>query len=581
MITVPQVLWTVLVAAVPFLLSGSVSGQAVDKPATPGGAAPQEAGAGPNQSNPYRFEVWHADYPVPLVLPNRNSTRVYERSRRQALEHVAANLSGNCSRSAWQMAMDFFRRAPEDAAEILIQMMDRSFGQPAFADVVKNSIEAMGQMELELFDDALRRALEHPNLVVRQAVYGALVGSGKDDTVRLTYPALLSSMDGKGRQNWLRAARLRLGDEAVEMFRKLMVPTVPLPVRDMVVQETMKLDPEDGALIFEEMWPSAEGHFKTLIAGVMHAAGRTSGTLWLGEALNGDDVQSVVHAMRQLQAGGPGPLMDQVLALSNHPRPEVRLELARLLAKIPGDASSNVLEVLASPDEVLQVRKAAIRELTRRGRTDVTDFLLEDLETATGTRMQLQLDLLAASGDARAVEVFKRRFLASPAEEGRSFLQALAFCGAPGAAEALIDLFLEEERAVSAPRSSGGQLTTVNYIPILLPNLRGSEAALVAGFDRIPPNDYARRALYMQVLAGVASDRTDPAIVEPILQSLRDILFDADELPQLRVQALNALTRRWLTLQDAMRLKRAQEPIGDRETPSMRALFKDFLFEYF
>ena len=573
--TVPQVLWIVLAGAVPFLAPDPLLAQAADKPATPGGAA------SPDPANPYRFEVWHADYPVPLSLPNRSRPRVYERSRRQALEQVAVNLSGNCSRLAWQMAMDFFRRAPEDAAEVLIQSMDRSFGQPAFADVVKNTVEAMGQMELELFDDALRRALEHPSPVVRQAVYGALLGSGSDDTVRLTYGALMSSMDGKGRQSWLRAARARLGDEAVEMFRKLMVPTVPLPVRDMVVQETLELDPQDGAVIFEELWPTAEGPFKTLIAGVMHAAGRTSGTLWLRDALEGEDLQSVLHAIRQLALAGPGPLMDQVLALSNHPRPEVRLELARLLTKVPGEAATGVLEVLASPEEPLQIKKVALRELTSRGRTAVTDFLLEDLATATGTRLQLQLDLLAASGDARAVEVFKRRFLASPESEGRSFLQALAFCGAPGAAGALIDLFLDEERAVATPRSSGGQLTTVNYIPVLLPNLRGSEAVLVDGFKRIPADDYGRRALYMQVLAGVASDRTDAEIVEPIIETLRGILFDANELPQLRVQALNALTRRFLTLDDAMRLKRAQEPIGDRETPSMRALLKDFLFEYF
>jgi len=134
---------------------------------------------------------------------------------------------------------------------------------------------------------------------------------------------------------------------------------------------------------------------------------------------------------------------------------------------------------------------------------------------------------------------------------------------------------------VAGERPSGGQLTTVNYIPILLPNLRGSEAQLVASWARISGDDHVRRSLYLQVLIGIAADREDPAVVEPIVELVRNVLLDPDELPQLRVQALNSLTRKFLDLDDAMRLKRMQEPIGDRETPAMRALLKDFLFEYF
>jgi len=72
--------------------------------------AQQPAGA----ANPYGFEVWYADYPVELPLSPQVPMSVYERSRRQALEQVAANLQGNVSRAAWQMAMDFFDRAPAD-----------------------------------------------------------------------------------------------------------------------------------------------------------------------------------------------------------------------------------------------------------------------------------------------------------------------------------------------------------------------------------------------------------------------------------------------------------------------------------
>lgn len=104
---------------------------------------------------------------------------------------------------------------------------------------------------------------------------------------------------------------------------------------------------------------------------------------------------------------------------------------------------------------------------------------------------------------------------------------------------------------------------------------------MVEAWQRIPATDLQRRALYLQALLTVLADRTDPLVQEPILQLFREILFDAEAAPQLRIQALNGLTRKFLTLSDAMRLKRLQEPIGDRESPRMRALIKDFLFEYF
>src|SRR5262249_17238136 len=162
----------------------------------------------------------------------------YERSRRQALEHLVADLQGNVRREVWQMATEFFWRAPDDAIEPLIAQMDRAFGQPSMADLVHNTIDAMGKMAREEFDDPLRRAVEHGNETGRQAAFVALARSGTLATIRWAY-GVLPQMDARGRQGWLHAARVRLGKEAVPLFTQLMVAETPPPLRDLVLKETM------------------------------------------------------------------------------------------------------------------------------------------------------------------------------------------------------------------------------------------------------------------------------------------------------------------------------------------------------
>ncbi len=57
--------------------------------------------------NPYGFEVGHQDFPGAPDQPHlspRNPGKWYDRTRRQAIETVVANLQGNCSRDAWLFA---------------------------------------------------------------------------------------------------------------------------------------------------------------------------------------------------------------------------------------------------------------------------------------------------------------------------------------------------------------------------------------------------------------------------------------------------------------------------------------------
>lgn len=547
-------------------------------PAQQAPTGPQPAPARAAQgANPYAVPDWHADWPVALDLPLRSPGRWYDRTRRQALERVVANLQGNVRRDVWLMATEFFDRAPADAVPALITAMDRAFANPATADVVRNTLDAMGRMADERCDDAIRRALEHPGIAVRQAAYAALTTSGKVETIKSTAPFFLQ-MDGRARASWLRAARLRLGADAVPLFTELMMAEMPVPLRDAVLKEALEMPPEQAVAIVRGRWHEAVGEFQAIIAGLLHATGDLAGTTWLQHALRSEDPAAVVLGVKNAGRWGRlGVLQEDVLKTVTHARSEVRLELLMVLKKATGDDIDKTLEVLADPGEDWQIKGAAIQELTRRGRTQSVDALLDEVATTTGTRLTLLLNLLAVSGDPRAVPLFVERFGKAPAGEGREFLQALAFSGSAAAADALLAIFRGEERAVQERDREGGQLTTWNYVPILLPNLRGAEHRVLAGWGLLARDDWRRRSLLLQAIAGIAADRTDPKVSGSLWELVRSVVFDKAELPQLRMQALQSLARRAITIDDAMNL-REQTPT---EAPPMRAFFSDWLLEYF
>lgn len=524
----------------------------------------------------YRTSVWSKDFPVALEFPTPRGNPTYDRSRRRALEQVVDNLRGNNRREVWLMATEFFHRAPDEAVDPLIAAMDRFAQVPAYSDVVQNVVEAMGRMGDERLDDALRRALEHPNAAVKQAAYAALGTSGKAETVRATFPFFLQ-MDGRARASWLRAARLKLGEGAVAFCRQLMETDLPVQVRDMVLKETLELPPKQAAQVLEPVWDIAQADFRMVIAGVFHAAGDIRGTTYLREAMASENPVVVVAAVNQAGKGDPGLLREDVLKLSTHVKSEVRHAVAGAAARMVGEDATGVLETLAAPDEAWEIRSIAIRALTARGNTRVTDVLLDEVGTATGTRLQRILDLLSASGDDRAPGIFATRFRLAPAGEGRPFLQALAFSRARTAFDALAELFLEEVRAVTDPERVGGQLNTVNYVPTLMLNLRDSASQLAAFWRTIPREDLARRAVLVPTVAGLAAEQQDPNNKKVLEDLLREIVLDRSEHPQLRILALNVMQQKIVTLDDAFRIKGS---IPD-ESPEMQRFFGDWLNEFF
>lgn len=536
--------------------------------AVPKGTEPQQA-----SDNPYRLAPFVADFPVPLEYPPHSGLE-YDRTRRQILERLVGNL-GMARREAWQLATEFFWRAPEDAVEPLIAAMDKAMGNPALVDIVKNSVEAMGRMGNQAFDAALRRALQHKHPAVVQAAFAALGASGKPETLR-ELAAAFPQMDSRSRAQWLRGVRQRLGDDAVPLFRQIMDGPYIASVRDQVLKEALLMKPEQAATVLRGRWLDAVGEFQAVIAGVLHAVGDTSGTTWLREQLESADLALLKVAIRHCATFGQlGELREPLLRATTHLNPEVRLAALLVLTGIQGDDVAEVLEVLAAPDQPWEVRAIAMRELVKRGRAGIVDVLLEEAKTATSTRLHQVLAELTASGDPRAVPVLRERFDKAPVGEGRPFLQSLAQNASDAAARCLLELYRGPEIVVG--RAAVGELTTRNYIPTLLLNLRGSEGVVLEEFLALPKEATAMRARLVPVLGGIAADRDDDQLAARLIEPLRALLFDTTELPQLRLLALNQLTMRWLTIEDALRLKNQRS----KETPPVRALWNDFLQDMF
>lgn len=524
-------------------------------------------------ANPYGLEPFHADFPVPLEYPPPLGLE-YVRTRRQILERLAANLQGNVRREAWLIATEFFWRAPDDAVEPLVEAMDRALGDPALGDVARNCIEAMARMGREQFDGPLRRALQHKNPVVQQAAFAALAACGTPATLR-ELAAAFPRMDGRAQTAWLRHVRQRLGDEGIGLLAEVMMGPYPGPVRDRVLKEALQLPATAAARVLGGRWGEAVGEFQAILAGVLHAAGDSRGTVWLRDSLGSEDVGRLVLAVRHCAFGDVAELREALLRASTHLRPEVRLEVARTLARVPGDDVADVYEVLASPDETWDTRAIAVRELTRRGRARMVSLLLEEAATATGTRLQAIVNELSASGDPRGVPVLVERYRRAPPGEGRPFLQALAQNQSEAAARALLEILRGPDTVVA--RGADGDLTTRRYLPLLLLNLRGSEQVVLDEFLALPKEEWRLRAVLLPTIAGFAADRQDPKLREVCIAAVRTVLFDRQELPQLRVLALNLMQLRALTIDDVLRLRQVHRD----EAPGLRALFADFLQDAF
>ncbi len=528
----------------------------------PGTGQPVQAAA------PAGFSVWHADFPgapgEPYLSPAHPGT--YDRTRRQALESVAAKLQGNCTREAWLFAKDLFSRVEPADTDVLVVTLDRALQVPELADLAENVVEAMGRAATPRVAPALLRALEHPRPAIRDKAMQSLVTSGDAATVR-SAAAFFDSVEGSGRKAWLEAVRLHLpADEVVSVYQRLLADPRQRPTHEMVLDQAEQLEPKTAVKVFKP-WIGHEPPGAVLtIAGLRHAAGDSAGTVVLRDALHDETPQVRMQALQALRFGEPGDLLDDVVRLVDDPDPDVRAALLDVLRTVPGEHVDRAIETL-SQDESLPVRRGALRLLVQRGRTGVLDDIVAELRTATGTRLRLAMEDLVAAGYGGAVPVLVERMQAAPDNEKREFLRTIALTSTPEAFGPLRDAFVSGAKWAQPDEP---------FFAYLMTNCRGAEGAMIALFRELPKSDYLRRALMMKTLASVAADRSDPEIAAKIHALLRDVLRDREEIPQMRLFALELL-RRALTPDDVLEIRRMMR----EEDPPMRRALSDFLWEFF
>ncbi len=537
-------------------------------PAPVPGQEPQEEGAVEDPVPP-GVSVWHQDFPGypkrPHVSPRRPGG-FYDRTSRQAVEQVVSNLQGNCSRDAWLFAKEFFGRVDEEDLDALIAALDRSLQVPSRLDLVENAIEALGRTGSARGGPALIRALEHPRVEIRNKVMQALSGAGDAETVRIA-ARMFDTVDGRGMEGWIRGAVKHLPtEEAVNALRELLVRGDIRLVRDVVVQNALRLPPEAAVQVFQPLIGQEPPELITTIAVLRHISGDAGGTSLCIDLLDREAPQARLGILQALLLGGAEDLLDRILPKIVDPDAGVRAALVPILSGIPGEAVDGALETLAT-DEAVEVRRAALGALSMRGVRGMLEDLVDVVRTGTGTRVSLAIQDLISARDGGAIPALTERMEKVSDEERFDLLRAVALTTAPESFVPLRAFFLEDSGLAEANRA------TCAY---LMRNCRGAEADIVTLFEELPRDDYRRRALILDTLANIAVDREDPELAAPIFALIRSVLADRDEIPQMRLLALEDL-RRDFRPADLRALVRASPD----EEPAMRRLFNDFLFEFF
>jgi len=511
-------------------------------------------------------------FPVPLSLAPVVSAR-YNRTRKQALDRLIANLEGVTTRDAWLFAKEFFWRAPDDAVAPLIDAMDRVLVAPARRTHLENIVEAMGRMANPGLAPALLRASVHSEVAVRGKAIKAMVRSGDERTVTQA-GELLPSLSIRDQLSWLEACRVHLGEAAVPIFEHMYyAESSPPALLDGLLDEALKMPPELASRVFERAWPTVQNRVKRRIAGARHAAGDLVGTRHLQSELSSGSSEVVAEAIGLLMKGEVDEVLEDLVRLIEHPDATVRATTAMALASLRSDNTTNLLLILTQdPDWTVKV--VALKALAERGERSELERLYGRLQTAIGSELTVLLKALGEIRDGGCADVLLERFRAAPAD-GRPFLQAMAYTRSPEVFAAMREVFLGAEHRV-AEQADGRFLTTINYVPKLMVNLRGAELALVGLFQDLDAGDTARRAWMLDCLGQIAADRDDPTVDEVVTTELREVLFDRSESPGMRLLAFQMLQRS-MTLEDAMRLKlRLAE-----EAPPMAQAFSDLLQQYF
>ncbi len=515
---------------------------------------------------------WHDDFPFEITLSPRVPGRWYDRSKRQALSQIVANLQGNCTQSAWTFARLFFENAPPGAAEVLADAAEASFTGPGLAAFLENLADAMGRTKDELAAPTLLRLASHPNTAVATRAVAAMMTCGNPETLRLVEPKL-AGINLRAQADWLRAVARKAPQDVEAVFaRYLAAPQSVTGSMLAILEESAKLPGDQAVRIVERLADARSSTVDTAMAAaaIMHRAGDRRGTARLREFLRGDNPQLKATAVKALAGPGLELVLDDVLTLSIYEDPEVRLAVAEVLSTASGDPVDETLTTLGA-DVVAPVRQVALRALAARGKRYHLDQLITRVRSGSGTNLATALHDISASGDPQALGVIYERYQTVPTDEKRSYMQALAYSRAPAVFAYLTEIFLGKEEVIGA---SG--ITTMSSAALLMANLEGALPRVVELFGKVKSDDYRRRAQLLRTAANFAGFLEVNALRQPAIDLFRAVWSNRSEAPQIRMYALTQ-HRRYLKLDDAMQLKASLEAEGE----PMRWALSDFLFEFF
>lgn len=541
----------------------SESGESVE-------AAVQAAG------NPLELEPWFDDFPRPIKLSPKQAGRWYSRSRRAALEQVASNLSGTCTRDAWLLAKEFFRRVPREESDILITTLDRGI-QSGSTDLVETTLAAMGATNDPKFGMSIVRAFDLRTRGVESAASRALETCGNREAI-LACRAKFGSWHTLAQIKWFDAAIgiLEPSEVAADIRAVIRVPQFG-PILKELISDALQLPAEHALTALEPVLGQAEQVDVTIDA-LRHATGDATGTARMQEWLRSDSPANRAKALKCLVYGGANEFRDRVLELAGDLDPGVRFEALSALPLLDdADAVVRTLETLAL-DDITRIRQAALFQLRERGERAMLDDVVREAKTATGTRFRDKVGDLVAARDAAIIPVLLERFQSAAPGEQREYIKSIAFVKQPESFGPLRDVFLAEPVNYSDDGGAqGGSLLSVDYMGILFLNADGAEFEVVKLFRSLPKDDYWRRSVLLETLTGLAVDRDDPKLSQEVYDAMREIVMDPEEVPQMRLLTLQHF-KRGITIDDVMALSRQTRK--ETQQGMVRAI-NDFLLEYF
>ena len=548
-------------------------GDGESPPADNGGTARTASGS-TVQENPLHFEVWHADFPYPVHISPGTVIEPYRFSAPEAVERIVDKLMGNCTPPGWNMAMQWFNRAPESAIPMLIEAMDRAMQSKERSDLVQNITQAMGQMgryRRPELAEALLRALRHPKKSVRDSAMGGLIGAGTAETVRKAR-VFVEGLQPRGQGHWLRAVRRHLPDTEVEaIYTELLGSPGMMSAFNVLVEESTKLPLPIAARVLGSVWESAPPSLRLTIAGTMHAAGDLRGTRMLSELLRSGTPDTQALAVLAAARGKLDYLRDDILKLSLVESVRVRHSVALTIGTWPGENIDNILETMAA-DPAPDVRQTALNMLRGRGQRASLDELISRVRTASGSKLVQALGDLSAAGDGQAAVPMVERMRTAPHEEWRKYLQALGLSRTVEAFTELEKIFLEPEVPIDATENR----TSLTYIAEILSNIDLARVQILDLYSRLPREDYRRRACLLDTLNGLGSVTKDEAFAQSVTDLFRSIIQDSDDIPQMRLLALQFL-RRDLRIDDMKAILKLYRS----ENGPIRKALSDFLWEFF